>query len=185
MIQLEYFETSDFQQLINWIETPELLRQWGGPAFDFPLTVNQLEKYMENANSDSSDTLVYKVVDKETEAVIGHISLGRIDRKNRSARIGKVLVGDKNARGKGIGEQMIKQILTIAFDELCLHRISLGVYDFNVAAISCYEKVGFIKEGLLRDSAKNGDEYWSSWEMSVLEKEWMERNGQWVSLPPR
>ncbi|MGJ9459836.1 GNAT family N-acetyltransferase [Oceanobacillus sp. CF4.6] len=186
MIQLEFFETSDFQQLINWIETPELLLQWGGPAFDFPLTVNQLEKYIENANCDNSDTLVYKVIDKETEAVIGHISLGKIDRKNRSARIGKVLVGNENVRGKGIGEQMIKEILQIAFDDLCLHRISLGVYDFNVPAISCYEKVGFVKEGLLRDAAKNGDEYWSSYEMSILEKEWMERDGQWwVSPPPR
>ncbi|MEC5424734.1 GNAT family protein [Virgibacillus sp. C22-A2] len=176
MIELKFFVTSDFQQLINWIETPDFLLQWGGPVFEFPLTVNQLEKYIENANSDNSDTLVYKVVDKETGDVIGHISLGRIDRKNKSARLGKVLVGDKNVRGKGIGEQMIKEILNIAFDELYLHKISLGVYDFNVSAISCYEKGGFVKEGLLRDSAKNGDEYWSSWEMSVLENEWVERN---------
>ena len=36
----------------------------------------------------------------------------------------KVLVGDKNVRGKGIGQQMIKQILNIAFDELHLHRVN-------------------------------------------------------------
>jgi RimJ/RimL family protein N-acetyltransferase len=99
--------------------------------------------------------------------------LGKIDRKNKSARVGKVLVGDKNTRGKGIGQQMIKEILKIAFDELQLHRVSLGVFDFNVSAIACYEKAGFIKEGLLRDSRKNGDEYWSLWEMSILENEWL------------
>ncbi|WP_087975132.1 GNAT family N-acetyltransferase [Oceanobacillus rekensis] len=175
MIKLESFMASDFQQLINWIDTPEFLLQWGGPAFEFPLNVAQLEKYIENANSDNSDKLVYKVVDIETEDVIGHISLGKIDRKNKSARVGKVLVGNKNVRGKGIGEQMIKEILTIAFDELYLHRISLGVYDFNTPAISCYEKLGFAKEGLLRDAAKIGEEYWSSWEMSILESEWLEK----------
>jgi RimJ/RimL family protein N-acetyltransferase len=68
---------------------------------------------------------------------------------------------------------MIKEILKIAFDELQLHRVSLGVFDFNFSAIACYEKAGFIKEGLLRDSRKNGDEYWSLWEMSILENEWL------------
>lgn len=173
MVELKYFERSDFKQLIDWVDSPQFLLQWGGPAFEYPLTENQLEKYIENANIENSDTLVYKVIGRENGAVIGHISLGKIDRKNKSARVGKVLVGDKNVRGKGIGQQMIKGILQIAFDELHLHRVSLGVFDFNVPAIACYEKAGFIKEGLHRDSSKNGNEYWSLWEMSILENEWL------------
>lgn len=176
MIELKFFDRSDFQQLINWIETPEFLLQWGGPNFSFPLNEQQLENYLKDANKDNSNTLVYSVIDKETGNVIGHISLGNIDRKNKSARVGKVLVGDKNVRRKGIGQQMMTEILKVAFDELALHRVSLGVFDFNVSAITCYEKVGFIKEGLLRDSRKIGDEYWSLWEMSILEYEWMEIN---------
>lgn len=172
MVELKFFERSDFNQLIKWVDSPEFLLQWGGPGFDYPLNDTQLEKYIENANDNNSESLVYKVIDKETGDVIGHISLGKIDRKNKSARVGKVLVGDKNARGKGIGQQMIKEILKIAFDELQLHRVSLGVFDFNVSAITCYEKAGFIKEGLHRDSRKNGNEYWSLWEMSILENEW-------------
>lgn len=174
MIKLKYFEPADFQQLINWIETPQFLLQWGGPAFSYPLTENQLAKYIECANTDNSDTLIYKAIDNETGNVIGHISLGKIDKINKSARVGKVLVGDKNVRGKGVGNLLMKEILQVAFDELNLHRVSLGVFDFNVSAIACYEKVGFIKEGLLRDSRKNGDEYWNLWEMSILENEWLE-----------
>ncbi|WP_156292056.1 GNAT family N-acetyltransferase [Oceanobacillus salinisoli] len=174
MIELKYFERSDFNQLIDWIETPQFMLQWGGPVFDFPLTNNQLEKYIENANKEDADSLIYKVMDKETGNVVGHISLGRIDRKHKSARVGKVLIGDKSVRGKGIGQQMIKGILNIAFDELHLHRVSLGVFDFNTPAIACYEKAGFTKEGYLRDTVKNGDEYWSLLEMSILEKEWLE-----------
>ena len=174
MIELHYFERSDFKQLINWVESPEFLLQWSGPGFTYPLDEQQLETYIENANKETSDKLVYKVVDKETGAVIGHIALGSIDRKNRSARIGKVLVGEKSVRGKGIGEQMISEVLKIAFDVLHVHRVSLGVFDFNASAIACYEKSGFTKEGLLRDSRKMGDTYWSLWEMSMLENEWME-----------
>ena len=174
MIELKYFERLDFRQLIDWVDTPQFLLQWGGPAFDYPLTVSQLEKYIENANSNKSETLIYKVIDKETGNIIGHISLGKIDRRNKSARVGKVLIGDKNARGKGIGQQMIKEVLNIAFAELHLHRVSLGVFDFNISAIACYEKAGFIKEGLLRDTGKNGEEYWNLWEMSILENEWLQ-----------
>src|SRR4051794_10511917 len=121
MVVLKYFERSDFKQLINWIDSPAFLLQWGGPGFDYPLNDAQLEKYIENANNENAETMVYKVIDSET---IGHISLGKIDRKNKSARVGKVLVGNKNTRGKGIGQQMIKEILKIAFGELQLHRVS-------------------------------------------------------------
>lgn len=94
MIELQYFERFHFNQLINWIDTPEFLLQWGGPNFTFPLNEQQLEKYVEKANTDNSDILIYSILNKETRNVIGHISLGQIDRKNQSANIGKVLVGD-------------------------------------------------------------------------------------------
>lgn len=176
MIELKYFQRSDFKQLIDWSHSPAFLLQWSGSSFNYPLDGQQLEKYIENANNENSEIFVYKVVDLELAETIGHISLGKIDRKNRSARIGRVLIGDKRARGKGIGQQMIKEILKLAFNDLHLHRVSLGVFDFNTSAIACYEKVGFTKEGLLRDTIKNEDEYWSLWEMSILEDEWRKEN---------
>lgn len=177
MIELRYFKPADFRQLIDWVETPEFMLQWAGPSFVFPLTEFQLEEYLKDANQDNAKTFIYSVVDQETEKTIGHISLAKIDRGNRSGRIGRVLIGDQNTRGKGIGEQMMNEILKIAFDELQLHRVSLGVFDFNKPAITCYEKVGFQKEGLLRDHQKMGEEYWSLWEMSMLEDEWERGKG--------
>ncbi|WP_257348742.1 GNAT family N-acetyltransferase [Pseudalkalibacillus decolorationis] len=175
MIYLKYFDRSDVKQLVNWIDSPELLLQWGGPEFNYPLDETQIEQYIKRANNDGSDRLVYKVIYKEEGNVIGHISLGKIDRKNRSARIGKVLVGDKSFRGQGISQMMVREILRVAFEQLRLHRVSLGVFDFNKPAIASYEKVGFKKEGLLRDFRKIGNEYWSAWEMSMLENEWFNK----------
>lgn len=171
VIKLESFKKSDFKQLINWINSEEFLIQWSGNAFTFPLDEQQLEKYIESAN-----TLAFKVVDEETSDVIGHISLGQIDNINKSARIGKVLVGNTKMRGRSIGKHMMKAVLHIAFDELKLHRVTLGVYDFNTSAISCYEKIGFVKEGLLRESKRVGETYWNLWEMSMLEYEWKKCN---------
>ena len=176
MIQLEKFEKSDTGQLISWIDSPAFLLQWAGSAFDFPLTEEQLESYVENADREEADVFIYKVRDVEKDKVIGHISLGRIDRKHRCARIGKVLVGDHDVRGKGIGGKMIAEVLKVAFNELNMHRVSLGVFDFNTGAIACYEKAGFVKEGLLRECRINGDKYWSMWEMSILKHEWLEKS---------
>lgn len=167
MIELKPFERSHFPQLINWVQSPAFLLQWAGSSFQYPLDDEQLDKYKKDPT-----ILAYSVYQKGTGKVIGHISLARIDQTNKSARVGRVLVGDPNVRGKGIGELMVNETLRIAFDELKLHRVSLGVFDFNLAAIACYEKVGFKKEGLLRDTCKFEDEYWSLWEMSMLEHEW-------------
>lgn len=167
LIKLEPLKRSDFKQLINWINSEEFLIQWSGNAFTYPLNDQQLEQYIESTN-----TLAFKVIDEDSKEVIGHISLGQIDNINRSARIGKVLVGDTKMRGRSIGKHMMKAVLHIAFEELKLHRVTLGVYDFNTSAISCYEKIGFVKEGLLRESKKVGETYWNLWEMSMLEYEW-------------
>lgn len=91
--------------------------------------------------------MVYKVIDHETGEAIGHISLDKIDRNNKSARVGKVLVGDKNTRGKGIGQQMIKEILKIAFDELQLHRVSLGYLTLILLLSSVTKKQDLKKRG--------------------------------------
>ncbi|PDZ48490.1 GNAT family N-acetyltransferase [Bacillus sp. AFS094611] len=167
MIKLETFNKSDFKQLMGWIDSEEFLIQWSGNAFAYPLNEQQLKNYIESLN-----TLVFKVIDEESKKVVGHISLGQIDNINKSARIGKVLVGDTKMRGRSIGKHMMKAVLQIAFEELKLHRVTLGVYDFNTSAISCYEKIGFVKEGLLRESKKVGETYWNLWEMSMLEYEW-------------
>ncbi|MFZ4454479.1 GNAT family N-acetyltransferase [Salibacterium aidingense] len=164
------FQKEDYEQLKSWIPDASFLLQWAGPQFSYPLDDEQLDRYVGGEDQPNLERLVYKVVEDDT--VIGHISLGMIDRENRSARIGKVLVGDSGARGRGTGSQMIEKMCGIAFDEMGLHRVSLGVWDFNQAAVRCYEKAGFIHEGRKRDIRKFEEEFWSMYEMSMLEEEW-------------
>ena len=173
MVRLEYFERADFDQLISWISDERLLTNWAGSLFRFPLTQDSLDWYLEGTNDfPISDAYIYKAIDSGTGKVIGHISLGSISSKNNAARITRVLVGDTAARGKGYCKHMIGEVLRIGFEELKLHRISLGAYDFNTAALRCYERSGFVHEGLQRDVLKYKDEWWSLIEMGILEDEW-------------
>jgi RimJ/RimL family protein N-acetyltransferase len=175
MIKLEYFTAADFALLIDWISDEELLMNWAGSHFRFPLTAEKLDWYIRDANDfEESGTLIYKAVDTSTGKTVGHISLTAVNRGNRSARITRVLVGDTAERGKGLGEQITRAIMQIGFEELNLHRMSLGVYDVNESGLRCYQKCGFRVDGVLRDISRHGDSYWSITEMSILEDEWQE-----------
>ncbi|MCL6602226.1 MAG: GNAT family N-acetyltransferase [Paenibacillus sp.] len=177
MIILEHFERTDFKQLIEWIDSPKFMLQWGGRTFSYPLTEQQLENYI------CSDVLIYRVVHEGNGEVIGHINL-TVDRINDSGRLGKVLIGERSLKGYGIGQLMIQKVLNVAFGQLKLHRVSLGVFDFNLPAIHCYEKAGFVKEGLLREARKVDNEFWSLWEMSILQKEWLDKLTDWPREQP-
>lgn len=179
MIRLEPFTAADFDELIAWSGDAAFLLQWAGPSFRHPLTEDQLALYMKGSGDpQTSDRLIYKVVLERTGRSVGHISLGSIDRDNRSGRVGKVLLGDASVRGQGIGELMMRAIVRIGFEELNLHRISLGVFDFNRSAIACYEKAGFRQEGVLRDARRFGDTFWNLVEMSILKPEWSGKASQ-------
>lgn len=174
MIKLAYFTPDDFPLLINWISDEDLLMNWAGTQFKYPLTAEKLNWYLRDANNfEDSSALIYKAVDTESNQMVGHVSLTAVNRVNRSARITRVFVGPAE-RGRGIGEQITKAVLEIGFNLLKLHRMSLGVFDFNQPAIRCYKKCGFRVDGILRDINKHGNEYWSMMEMSVLENEWQE-----------
>ncbi|MEI9955180.1 MAG: GNAT family protein [Ferruginibacter sp.] len=67
---------------------------------------------------------------------------------------------------------MVSAVLKIGFQTLQLHRIDLGAYDFNKAAISCYKKAGLTVEGISRDCLLFKNQWWSLVEMSILEEEW-------------
>ena len=72
-----------------------------------------------------------------------------MDWKNRLAELA-ILIGEKSSRGKGFGTDAVKTLCRFGFMEMGLHKITVKVFAFNTAAIRCYEKCGFVREGLLR-----------------------------------
>ncbi|BCU80845.1 aminoglycoside N(6')-acetyltransferase [Polycladomyces abyssicola] len=171
MITLQPFTKEDYTQLIEWVNSPALLLQWGGPRFTFPLDERQLDDYL---SWHSPGRQVWKAVETASGRTVGHIELGNIDSKNRIGTITRVMISP-DVRGRGWGERIMREAVRYGFETLQLHRIELRVFDFNHAAIRCYEKVGFQKEGLLRQCRRFGDEYWSLWIMSLLRPEWLKQ----------
>ena len=80
---------------------------------------------------------------------IGNCGFEAIDRDNGTATFG-ILIGEADCRGQGLGEEAARTLCRWGFDELRLHKIRLDVYEGN-PAVKTYERVGFRKEGLLRE----------------------------------
>ena len=172
MLELVPFTEADIDRLPGWISTPEEHFLWTASGFEYPLAREAFRDFL-RAGTERGDRLFFKAV-IEGEA-IGHIELGAIDLRNRSLRIGRVLLAPA-ARGRGLGEEMMRAALAIAFDRFQAHRVELGVFDINPRAIACYERVGFRRDGVRREAflAPSG-EYWSEMVMSILAPEWAER----------
>ena len=172
LIKLERFSEEEIPQLITWIPDKEFLLQWGGPSYTFELLEKQLKNEIHMMLGENPKNLMYSARTVASNELVGHIQLLGIDGVNMSTRIGRVLVGEKENRNRGIGLKMINTILDIAFNKLNLHRVDLGVFDFNTPAIACYKKAGFIIEGNHRECRKINGQYWSLLNMSILEYEY-------------
>ncbi len=107
------------------------------------------------------------------EEPVGVVSLTNISHANASADL-SVIVGDEKDRDKGLGTEAIRILLGYAFEELGLNRVALSVFEFNEAAIHAYEKLGFEREGLLRQALRRDGGFHDAILMSVLAQDWRE-----------
>jgi len=89
-----------------------------------------------------------------------------------------IAIFDVGARGLGIGTFAVRALCDVAFDELRTHRVELGVYPDNAAAIRVYRKCGFRREALLRRYIYNEGRWQDALWMSILRDDWAERKGR-------
>ena len=172
-IELQRIRKEDMTALLHWASTYEQMVQWSGPwNFRFPLDERQMaEFFLKETVDDGLNRMEFKAVHTGTQQMVGQTGFSRIRQRTRCGHLGPVIV-DPSMRAKGVGTQMVCETVRIGFEDLGLHRIELVVFDFNHQAISCYERVGFRREGLLRNIVNVNGSWWHWVAMSILEHEW-------------
>lgn len=108
---------------------------------------------------------------KDNGEFIGTVELFNISWKNRRAEFSISII--PSYRGNGYGYDATKKILDIGFHQLGINRIWLRVLEHNNKAISLYEKVGFIKEGICREESLRRGRFINQIQMSILRREWV------------
>ena len=136
MIRLIPFTKEHFKFLKNWAQNEDELFQFAGNTFTFPVTEEQVEKHLEDNNRK-----VFLVEEAQNNVAIGMGEILKVDVETR--RLCRIIVGNKNYRGKGIGQKIINALLEKSFSEKAVNLVELNVFDFNTAAIKCYSNCGF------------------------------------------
>jgi len=88
-------------------------------------------------------------------------------------------IGEREFWSKGYGTDMMKLCLQYAFTELNVHRVSLGLHEYNPRALRSYEKAGFRLEGRTRKDTQREGRYTDGLWMGILREEWLQmQNGE-------
>ena len=158
MIVLRPFKHKDWQYLDAWVSRESELIQFAGPIFSFPIDQKQVKNYLSNL-----DRIVFRVDKKGITIGMAEISL----ENNDVVKLARILIGEKSMRGKGIGTELIKKMVEYAFGKLRAKKVILNVFLWNIAAIKCYQKVGFSQSAKPIKNVRIGNEIWETIEMEI------------------
>lgn len=120
-----------------------------------------------------SPDLVLAIADRATGDHIGNVSLQQIDHRSRSAEFA-IIVGARDAWGKGLGTEAAWLILDHGFRELNLRRVAAGTPAANTAMRRLAERLGMRQEGVRRQAMFKSGEYHDIVEFGVLRDEFQE-----------
>lgn len=149
----------------------EFIHMCGGESLPEPEYPDKsVWKAWYDSNMDSAYTWIIEV----DERCIGSTGFHHVSLEDNAAtyRIG---IFDPAYHSKGIGTEATMLLLQYGFETMHWHRIDLKVLEYNVRGIRCYQKCGFVMEGVLRENARIENQYYSDIIMSILESEYQER----------
>ena len=132
-------------------------------------TLGQIQTHIKNINNDPS-RCDFAICLKSTDEMIGELSILDIDVENRKAGF-RISMASISLTGKGYGTEAIKIVLPYVFEQLKLNRLQLEVFSHNLRGIRAYEKVGFVTEGVLRQSLYYNNESFDEIIMAFLKSD--------------
>jgi RimJ/RimL family protein N-acetyltransferase len=105
---------------------------------------------------------------------VGSMHLGGINERNGTFGIGMQI--NIEHRGKGYGTAAMKILLDYCFNERRLNKYQSFVIEGNVASEKMLQKLGCIKEGVIRGTTFHQGKYWNEIHYGLFAKEFNEKN---------
>jgi RimJ/RimL family protein N-acetyltransferase len=96
------------------------------------------------------------VARRTDDGVIGHATLFEIEEASRRAEIGYSI--RRADWGRGLGTDAVRTLLGFAFERCGFRRIEADVEPRNLASLRVLQKLGFVREGYLRERWCIGEE---------------------------
>lgn len=147
-ITLRELTVKDAEFIYQYFSMNEVTQYYGLESFENHTQAMELIHIFKTAFEEKKG-IRWGIEIKETKALVGTIGFNSYAPKNRRAEIGYDL--HPNHWKKGFASEAITKILSYGFNDMGLTRIGAIVFVENNASISLLEKMGFEKEGTLRN----------------------------------
>ena len=168
-LRLRPFDSRDVDYLFALQSNPRVLRYWDAPPWTEP---DRAERFLATCRQMAADgtgaRLVVERVDDGT--FLGWCALNRWSPVHRSASLGYCFA--EAAWGHGYATEAARALLEWAFDTLNLNRVQAETDTRNLAAARVLEKLGFVREGTMREDCVVDGEVSDSWVYGLLRREW-------------
>ncbi len=175
-IALRSPEKSDYvESIVRWYNDHEVTKYLNRGIN--PYSVEDAAKDFESLAKET-DGLTLSLCDLKSGKLIGIVGLHSQNWIARSTEF-RILVGEKDFWGKGLGKEATMLMVAYAFERLNMHRVWLGVNAENKSAAETYLKTNFKIEGELREDFFRNGRFYNVLRMGLLRGEYEEVKKTW------
>jgi RimJ/RimL family protein N-acetyltransferase len=168
-VSLRWITDRDIDSLYLIFSDPEVMRYWSSPPLK---TREAAEELLAEIHEGFRRRLIFQwgIARRADDKIIGTSTLFHIESNNYRAEVGYAL--GRAHWGKGYMQEALRALLGYAFCEMKLERIEADVDPRNGASIRTLERLGFEKEGYLRERWKVNGEVQDAIIYGLLKREW-------------
>lgn len=166
---LRWVSEDDIDALYEVFSDPRVVRYWSSG----PLPNREASAAMQREIADGNlkdSTWKWGIALRDTNTLIGTVTLFNLSLSNGRAEIGYAM-GSAHW-GKGYMNEALTALILHAFDVLDLRRLEADVDPRNTASIRTLERLGFQREGFLRERWHVCGELQDAFFYGLLRREW-------------
>jgi len=172
-LSLRWIRAEDLDDFYAVYSNPEVMRYWSTP----PLTTKDaasklIDEIHESIERD--DILKWGIALKSNDKLIGSVTLFHLDFTHHRAEIG--YAQGRAYWGQGYMQEALTAVINYAFEVLNLHRIEADVDPRNDASVRTLERLGFQREGYLRERWQVSGEIQDAFFYGLLRPDWESRD---------
>ncbi len=169
-VSLRPLSPCDKESIFALFSDPEAMRHWSYPPYT---ELSQAEQRLkrDRVGAEKGEWLPWGIA--LDTALIGTVTLHDLNREQGRAEIGYML--GRTYWGQGLAREAVTLAIDHAFGPLGLRRLEADIDPRNVGSEKLLERLGFQKEGLLRERWKVGDEISDSALYGLLKCDWEAR----------
>jgi len=167
-LRLRPVEDADAEPLYAMHSDPHVLRYWDAPPWRERSRAARFIEACQRMTEEGTGARP-AVVRLSDGAFLGWCSLSRWNPDHRSAALGYCF--DDAAWGHGYATEAADALLTWAFETLDLNRVQAETDTRNAASARVLEKLGFQREGTLREDCVVDGEVSDSWVYGLLRRD--------------